>query len=145
VSRFLHSGTKQHFGAARRIFKYVVRTINFGIWYCSVPNFKLVGFTDNDWAGCLGDRKSTSGKVFSFGSGAVTWSSKKQEIVALSSAEDEYTAVTSAARQALWLRKALADLQFEQKEATELFCDNRSAIAIAKKLTFQGRTKHIDV
>lgn len=132
VSRFLHSPIKQQFGAARRILKYVAGTINFGIWHSSVPNFKLVGFTDSDWVGCLDDRKSTFGNVFSFGSGAMTWSSKKQEIVALSLSEAEYTAATSVARQALWLRKLLADLQLEQKEATELFCDNRSTIAMAK-------------
>lgn len=145
VSRFLHSPTKQQFGAAKRILRYVAGTINFGIWYSSVPIFKLVGFTDSDWAGCLDDRKSTSGNVFSFGSGAVTWSSKKQETVALSSSEAKYTAATSAARQAFWLRKLLADLQLEQKEATELFCDNRSTIAMAKNPVFHGRTKHVDV
>ena len=51
VFRFLHSGTKQHFGAIRRILKCVAGTINFGTWYRSVPNFKLIGFTDNDWHG----------------------------------------------------------------------------------------------
>lgn len=93
----------------------------------------------------MDDRRITSGNVFSLGSGAVTWSSKKQETVALSSSEAEYAAVTAAARQALWLQKLLADFHVEQKEATVLFCDNRSAIAMAKNPAFHGRTKHIDV
>ncbi|XP_074299655.1 secreted RxLR effector protein 161-like [Silene latifolia] len=103
VSRYMHNPTRQHFGAAKRILRYVAGTVNFGIWYTKVPNFKLVGFTDSDWAGCIDDRKSTSGNIFSLGSGAITWSSKKQETIALSSSEAEYIAATTAARQALWL------------------------------------------
>lgn len=75
----------------------------------------------------------------------VTWSSKKQETVALSSSEAEYTAASVAARQALWLRKLLADFNFEQHEATEVFCDNRSGIAMTKNPCFHGRTKHMDI
>ncbi|GKF04813.1 hypothetical protein Tco_0035481 [Tanacetum coccineum] len=145
VSRYMQSPTKQHLGAAKRILHYISGTKNFGIWYTNVPNFMLIGFTDSDWAGCLDTRKSTSGNLFSLGSGAVTWSSKKQETLALSSSEAEYTAVTSAARQALWLRKLLVDFDCEQKGATKIFCDNRSAIGMAKNPAFHARTKHIDV
>lgn len=77
VSRFLHSPTKQHFGAAKRILCYIAGTVDFGIWYSDVADFRLVGFTDSDWAGCLDDRNSTSVNISSFGSRAVTWSSKK--------------------------------------------------------------------
>ncbi|KAJ8770389.1 hypothetical protein K2173_015003 [Erythroxylum novogranatense] len=97
VPRFMHNPTKQHFIATKRILRYIAGTLNFGIWYCKVPNFSLIGFTDNDWVGCLDDRKSTSGNVFSFGSGAVTWSSKEQETIALSSSEVEYAAASLAA------------------------------------------------
>lgn len=145
VSRYMHNPTKQHFGAAKRILRYVAGTIDYGMWYSSSSTFKLIGFTDSDWAGSLDDRKSTSGNCFSFGSGVVTWSSKKQETVALSSSEAEYGAASAASRQALWLRKLLADFDFVQSEATEIFCDNRSAIAMAKNPAFHGRTKHIDV
>ena len=110
-----------------------------------MSNFRLFVFTDSDWAGCLDGRKSTSGNVFSLGSGVVTWSSKKQETVALSSSEAEYVAASSAIRQVLWLRKLLVDLNHEQMGATEIFCDNRSTIAMAKNPVFHGRTKHIDV
>ncbi|GKF85252.1 uncharacterized mitochondrial protein-like protein, partial [Tanacetum coccineum] len=85
VSRYMHSPTKQHLGAAKRILRYIAGTTNFGIWYTNVRDFKLIGFTDSDWAGCLDTRKGTSGNMFSFGSGAVIWSSKKQETLALSS------------------------------------------------------------
>ena len=77
VSRFMHGPTKHHLGAAKRILRYVTGTIDFGISYSNVSNFKLFGFIDNDWASCLEDRKSTSGYMFSLGSGAISWSSKK--------------------------------------------------------------------
>ncbi|KAG8482655.1 hypothetical protein CXB51_024461 [Gossypium anomalum] len=72
-------------------------------------------------------------------------SSKKQETIALSSSEVEYATATAVARQALWLRKLLCDFSLEQKEATEIFCDNRSTIAMTKNPTFHGTTKYIDV
>ncbi|CAH9095067.1 unnamed protein product [Cuscuta epithymum] len=110
VSRYMQRLTKQHLGAARRILRYVAGTLEFGIWYSSVKDFKLRGYSDSDWAGCVDDRKSMSGSVFDLGSGAVTWSSKKQETIALYSSEAEYVAAGSAAKQALWISKLLTDL-----------------------------------
>ncbi|XP_074289333.1 secreted RxLR effector protein 161-like [Silene latifolia] len=145
VSRYMHNPTKQHLGAAKRILRYVAGTMRYGVWYTRVAEPKLVGFTDSDYAGCLDDRKSTSDNVFSLGSGAVTWSSKKQETIALSSSEAAYVASSSAVRQALWLKKLLGDFLVKHDKATILYCDNQSAIAIAKNQAFHGRTKHIDV
>nr|GEW92369.1 uncharacterized mitochondrial protein AtMg00810-like [Tanacetum cinerariifolium] len=145
VSRYMHIPIKQHLGAAKRILHYIAGTTNYGIWYTNVLDFKLIGFTNSDWAGCLDTRKSTSGNMFSLGSGEVTCSSKKQEMLALSSSEAKYTAIASAARQALWLRKLLVDFDCEQKGATEIFCDNGYAIEMAKNPSFHARTKHIDV
>ena len=145
VSRYMHCPTKQHLGAAKRILRYVAGTVNFGLWYCHVSDCRLFGYTDSDWAGCLDDRKSTSGNCFSFGSGVVTWSSKKQETVALSTCEAEYTAASAAARQVMWLRNLLADFNFDQNGATQIFCDNRSAIEITRNPRFHGRTKHVDI
>ena len=145
VSRYMHSPSRQHLGAAKRILKYVAGTTSWGVWYEPKEVFKLVGHTDNGWAGSLDDRMSTSGSVFSLGSGAVTWSSKKQETVALSSSEAEYVAAGAAAKQAIWLRKMLKDLCCNQEEATIVWCDNQSAIAITKNPSFHARTKHIEV
>eukprot|EP00253_Pinus_taeda_P027469 PITA_27469 len=101
-------------------------------------------FTDSDWAGSVDDRKSTSGYVFHMGSGAISWASKKQSIVALSTAEAEYVAATAAACQAVWMRRMLRSLGQEQAKATVIFCDNSSAIALSKNSVFHKRTKHID-
>ncbi|CAH9132625.1 unnamed protein product [Cuscuta epithymum] len=145
VSRYMHSPTKQHLGAAKRILKYISGTLEYGIQYSSVREFKLRGYTDSDWAGCVDDRKSTSGSVFDLGSGAITWSSKKQETVALSTSEAEYVAAGAAAKQALWLKKLLSDLCCKQEESPEIWCDSKSAIAMARNPAFHSRTKHIDV
>ncbi|XP_074301007.1 secreted RxLR effector protein 161-like [Silene latifolia] len=145
VSRFLHCPTKQHLGASKRILRYVAGTAYKGIHYDMSSRFSLIGYTDSDWAGDLDDRKSTSGSVFLLGSGAVTWSSKKQDIVALSSTEAEYVASGAAGRQAVWLRKLLADLGSVQENATILRCDNKSAISMTKNPAYHARTKHIEV
>ncbi|KAK2981110.1 hypothetical protein RJ640_021164 [Escallonia rubra] len=145
VSRFMHNPTAHHLGAAKRILRYIAGTRDFGLWYSQVSNFRLVGFSDSDWAGCLDDRRSTSGSIFNLGSGAITWTSKRQATVALSSSEAEYIAATSSACQAVWLRKLLADLLQDQKGATEIFCDNASAIAMTKNPVYHGRSKHIDI
>eukprot|EP00253_Pinus_taeda_P032029 PITA_32029 len=97
-----------------------------------------------DWAGSVDDRKSTSGYVFHMGLGAISWASKKQSIVALSTAEAEYVAATAAACQSVWMRRMLRSLGQEQAKATVIFCDNSSAIALSKNSVFHKRTKHID-
>eukprot|EP00253_Pinus_taeda_P024371 PITA_24371 len=102
------------------------------------------GYTDSDWAGSVDDRKSTSGYVFHMGSGAISWASRKQPVVSLSTAEVEYVAATTAACQAVWLRRVLKDLCHEQENGTTIYCDNSSAIALSKNSVFHKRTKNID-
>ncbi|CAL5340443.1 unnamed protein product [Camellia sinensis] len=145
ISRFMQHPSKLHFGAAKRVLRYIAGTMDYGIWYSKVFNFKLCGFTDSDWASSLDDRRSISANVFTLGSGVITWSSKKQATVALSSSEAEYVAATSAACQAIWLRRMLAELQQRQEGATEIFCDNKATIFMTKNPAFHSRTKHIDM
>eukprot|EP00253_Pinus_taeda_P009291 PITA_09291 len=118
ISRFMERPKEAHWQAAKRIL--------------------------SDWAGSVDDRKSTSGYVFHMGSGAISWASKKQSIVALSTAEAEYVAATAAACQSVWMRRMLRSLGQEQAKATVIFCDNSSAIALSKNSVFHKRTKHID-
>jgi len=75
----------------------------------------------------------------------ISWSSKKQEVLALSTSEAEYITATSSAYQAVWLRRLLSDFNQKQARATEIFCDNGSTIAMTKNPTFHSRTKHIDI
>lgn len=83
--------------------------------------------------------------MFSLGTGAITWMSKRQEVIALSTTEAEYVAVSAAACQCLWLRKLMEDCDLKTEGATIIWCDNKSTIAIAKNLLHHGRTKHIDI
>ncbi|PKI68060.1 hypothetical protein CRG98_011656 [Punica granatum] len=89
-------------------------------------------------------RRSTSGYLFCLGSKLISWSSRKQNIVALSSAEAEYAAATSAACEAVWLRGNLTDLQRKEEEPTVIFCDNMS-VAMTKSPVFHARSKHIEL
>ena len=79
------------------------------------------------------------------GTGAVSWSSKKQQIVSLSTTEAEFIAATTCACQAIWLRRILEELQFNQVEATTVFCDNNLAIKLSKNPVLHRRSKHINV
>ncbi|KDP42370.1 hypothetical protein JCGZ_01946 [Jatropha curcas] len=137
--------SKLHFGVVKRVLRYVAGTIDYGICYSNASNFRLCGCTDRDWASSLDDRRSVSTNVFSFGLGAVTWSSKKQATTALSSSEAEYVAATSVACQAIWLRRILVDLHQRQEGPTEIFCDNKATIFTTKNPAFQSRTEHIDI
>ncbi|CAL9014556.1 unnamed protein product [Prunus brigantina] len=131
--------------AAKRILRYVKGTQSDGIFYSANCPVKLVGYTDSDWAGDVERAKSTSGYAFHIGSGVISWSSKKQQVVALSSTEAEYIAATNSATRAVWLRQLLGALHHEQKSPTTIYCDNNSAIALARNPVFHGRTKHIHV
>lgn len=89
--------------------------------------------------------KSTSSYCFSFKSGMFSWCSRKQDVVAQSTAEAEYIAATTAVNQAIWIRKILADLHMDQHEPTQIYVDNQAAICIANNLVFHGRTKHFKI
>eukprot|EP00253_Pinus_taeda_P003739 PITA_03739 len=144
ISRFMERPKEAHWQAKKRILRYVKGTKMFGILYTVSECSDLVGHTDSDWAGSVDDRKNTSGYVFHMGSGAISWASKKQSIVALSTTEAEYVAATIAACQAVWMRRMLRSLGKEQAKATVIFCDNSSAIALSKNSVFHKRTKYID-
>lgn len=142
LSRFMNCAKESHFKAAKRVLRYVKGTLNYGIKFSQSENFRLQGYSDSDWAGSVDDMKSTSGYCFNFGSGVFSWCSKKQDIVAQSTAEAEFIAATAAVNQALWLRKILSDLHLEQEATTEVMVDNEAAIAISKNPVFHGKTKH---
>lgn len=105
----------------------------------------LIGYSDADWAGDMDDRHSTSGNVFSLACGAVSWLSKKQATVALSTAEAEYVALSTATQEAIWLRRLLADMGEPPEGPTEIYEDNQGAISMAKNPVGHARTKHIDI
>jgi hypothetical protein len=115
------------------------------MFYTSSTNFNLVGYSDSDWGRDLDERKSTTRFVFFMGNTSFTWSSKKQSIVTLSSCEAEYVAANSVVCHLIWLRNMLKHLGFPQENPTEIYIDNRSAIALAKNPVYHERNKHIDI
>ncbi|KAK3002263.1 hypothetical protein RJ639_020394 [Escallonia herrerae] len=109
-----------------------------------MDEFKLMGYCDSDYAGDTGNRKSTTGFVFFLETNAISWWSKKQPIVTLSTCEAEYVAAMAGAYHAILLRTLLKELYFEQTEATKIMLDNKSAISLAKNPVFHDRSKHIE-
>ena len=130
--------------AVKRILRYVKFTPNIGLWYPRGARFNLLGYSDSDYAGCKVDRKSTSGTCQMLGRSLVSWSSKKQNSVALSTAEAEYISAGSCCAQLLWMKQTLLDfgITFEH---VPLLCDNESAMKIATNPVQHSRTKHIDI
>jgi hypothetical protein len=103
------------------------------------------GYCDADWGGDADRRRSTTGYVFFMGKGAVSWNSKRQPTVALSTTEAEYMSASQSAKEAVWLRQLMADVGCVQEDATTIMCDNQGCIALAKNPKPHSRTKHIDV
>ena len=138
--------------AAKRVLRYLVGTCGAGIVYGeprsdsgeSATETQLIGYSDASWADA-GDRKSTSGMIWMICGGAIMWKSNKQKIIALSTAEAEYIAAAAAAREGAWLKTLTEQLDYTVLSAPILHMDNQSAIAMAKQVTSDKRTKHSDV
>lgn len=145
ISRFMAQPTELHLQAAKRALRYLKGTVNYGIFYRKGGNEELIAYTDSDYAGDMEDRKSTSGYVFMLSEGAVSWSSRKQPIVTLSTTEAEFVAAAACACQAVWMRRILEKLSHSQTGCTTVMCDNSSTIKLSKNPVMHGRSKHIDV
>lgn len=169
VSRYSSNPTDTHWTAVKRIFRYIKGTLTLELTF-SGPLMSLSGYTDADWAGDVDTRRSTSGYVFNIGSGAISWSSKRQPTVALSSCEAEYMGQTQATKEAIWLSALLDQLNPPEAPgantvqmtannanvalaclptsfsfgAVIIHCDNQGAIALAKNPQAHTRSKHIN-
>ena len=144
VARYQASPRASHLAAVKQIFRYLRGTTALGLWYPSGDGFGLQAFTDADHGGCKLDRKSTSGGCQFLGERLVSWSSKKQSCVSLSTAEAEYIAAASCTSQVLWMTSQLLDYGYHMKQVP-IYCDSSSAIAISHNPIQHSRTKHIDI
>ena len=145
LSKFTNNHDKSHRTAVKRIFRYLKGTRDVGIISKQNPeglNFRM--FVDADFAN-LDNAKSVSGYASLIGGGCATWSAKKQPIVALSTTEAEYIALTHGAKKLTWLRKLLSDLGEDMSQEIPLYCDNLGAITISKDNSYHARTKHINI
>jgi len=158
LSKFMTDPKVSHMVAAKRVLRYVKRTVNLGVFYKrgaeNVGNLRvnyensfdnLEAYTDSDYAGDTEDRRSTSGYVFLLSGGAVAWSSRKQPVVTLSTTEAEYVAAAACACHSIWMKRVLNSLGFPSCKCVKIFCDNSSTIKLSKNPVLHGRTKHIDI
>ena len=143
-ARYQACPKESHLIAVKRILRYVKGTQNLGLWYGKQTTLDLIGYTDADFAGDKMDRKSTSGTCQFLGGSLVSWSSRKQTSVALSTAEAEYVAAGSCCTQILWMVQTLKDYDLEFTKVP-IMCDNSSAIMISKNPVLHSRTKHIEI
>jgi hypothetical protein len=145
VAIFQATPKETHVMEVKRIFRYLKGTKDYGLWYPKGNDLSLVAYTDADWAGSVDDRRSTSGATFYLGDCLVSWLSKKQSSVSLSTTEAEYIAATTCCTQVLWMKQTLQDIQVEYDEPIPIFCDNTSAISISKNPVMHSKMKHIPI
>ncbi|KAH9696165.1 retrovirus-related pol polyprotein from transposon RE1 [Citrus sinensis] len=145
VSQFMHSPSEEHMDAVYRILRYLKCAPGKGLLFSKNNVSNIEGYTDSDWAGDQTTRRSTSG-YFTFVEGnLVTWRSKKQKVVARSSAEAEFRGMAQGVCEMLWIKNILKDLGIDYAKPMNLKCDNKAAIEIAQNPVQHDRTKHVEV
>ncbi|KAL5741828.1 hypothetical protein ACOSP7_028560 [Xanthoceras sorbifolium] len=145
LSRFMHQPRKLHMEAALCVVRYLKNAPDQGLFFSSNSDFRLRAYCDSDWAGCPITRRSTTDYCVFLGSSLVSWRSKRQKTVSLSSAEAEYRAMIEACCELTWLRYLLRDLGVLLLEPALLYCDNKDALHIAANPVFHERTRHIEM
>jgi hypothetical protein len=146
LAQFTERPNNEHWTALKRIYRYLKGTADHKLTYGRNRSTSIepLRFADADW-GSNEHRKSISGYVFTIAGGAVSWSSKKQTRVALSTAEAEYAAAVHATKQVLWVRNLYEELGLPMETPSIMQSDNQAAIAISHHPEFHARTKHIDI
>jgi hypothetical protein len=149
VSRFMSNPGLQHWQAVKRILRYLKGTRELGITFrgSTTPGevVTIVAYSDADWGGNIDNRRSTSGSIYLLGQGAVSWFSKGQKSVALSTMEAEYMALNECLKEGIWLRQLLKEMGFPQQHPTIVYEDNDSCIKFTKNPQSHQRSKHIDI
>ncbi|XP_042051274.1 secreted RxLR effector protein 161-like [Salvia splendens] len=147
TSRFMADHGRQHWVALKWMLRYLKGASKFGLVYKAESDHQggaLAGFCDSDYASNRDNRRSQTGYVFNLFGTAVSWKSGLQHVVALSTTEAEYIAITEAAKEAKWL-KGILEYFGERQETVDIFCDNNSALSLAKHQVFHEMSNHVDV
>jgi hypothetical protein len=145
LSQFRSQPKHTHWIVAKHVLRYLQGTIGYSLRYASNVDLSLQGYVDADWAGSAVDRKSTSSCCFTLGLSMVSWCSRKQSSVSLSTAEAEYIALSVTVHEAVWLRKLLNDLFDHEMDPTTINCDNQSSVKLSENPVFHDRSKHIEI
>lgn len=144
LAQHVNKPQKCHWVAAKRLLRYLAGTANIGLVFTK-NNEPLIAYSDADWEGCPMDRLSYTGYVFELSGAAISWKSKKQKTVALSSTEAEYVSLTEAAKEALYLQSILYELNLNDWANLTIFIDNRGAQFLAENPVCHDRMKHADI
>jgi hypothetical protein len=144
LARYMSKPRMLHFAMMKRVLRYVKGTLEQGL-NLGGNDVKLTGYSDANWAGDLETRRSTTGFLYDIGNSLVSWKSKRQPTVALSSAESEYMALAAATQEGIWCRAVLNELGEKQEGPLIIYQDNQGTIAMANNPVQHGRTKHIDL
>ncbi|CAN6696160.1 unnamed protein product [Malus baccata var. baccata] len=144
VCQFMAKPTEVHFGAVKRILRFLKGTMHHGITFSAHTDVGIHAFSDADWVADLNTRSSVTGYVVYIGSNPVSWQSKKQDSVSRSSTEAEYKALAHTAADIAWIRSVLKDMAVILNSSPVIYCDNKSAIAISANPVFHSRIKHLD-
>ena len=147
LARFNTNPGMAHWKAIKHVFRYLRGMINLVLTYSPCPHSSELfrSYSDADHAGELDSRKSTGEFVIMVGTGAVSWSSKLQSMIGLSSTEAEYVAENEADKEVMWMRNLLTEIGYTLSGPSTLFMDNNSAISVAKNLTHHSKMKHVDL
>lgn len=145
LTQFMQHPCDTHMQAALHLLRYLIGTSTQGILLASKSAAQLHAYSDSDWATCPMIRRSTTGFCILLGSSPISWKTKKQAVVARSSAEAEYRALALTSCEVTWLQALLKDLGIADLPPAVLHCDNKSAIAIAANPVLHERTKHVEV
>ncbi|CAL1387707.1 unnamed protein product [Linum trigynum] len=145
LSHFVQAPRQLHLDAVHRILHYLKSSPGQGLFFPANRSLDLVAYCDADWGGCESTRRFTTGFFISLGGAPVSWRSKKQHVVARSSAKVEYRAMASKVSEVIWLRWLLSERGVPQPAATPLHCDNQAALHIAANPVFHERTKHVEI
>ena len=141
----MHQPQSAHMDALLRVIRYFNGIAGHGVLIKSNGHLETQVYTDADWAGDKGNRRSTSGYFTLVGGNLVSWRSKKQKVVALSSAEAEFRGIARGLTEVLWVRKLLSEIGFPTQEASKIMCDNKAIIQISENPVQHDRTKHVEV
>jgi hypothetical protein len=147
LCRFMANPGPEHWKAAKHLLRYVAGTIDFCLLHKLDPNVPdlFCTYSNADLAGNIDTGRSTTGYVVKMGTGAVSWSSKLQSIVALSTTEAEFVAAVSAGQESIWMSQFLAELGYDTSGAAPLLMDNQSAIQAARNPEHHRHMKHLNL
>lgn len=145
VSQYMNNPTEEHMTTVQRILRYLKMTPGKGLFFKKNAARGVEVYSDADWAGSITDRRSTSGLCTYVWGNLTTWRSKKQSVVARSSAEAEFRAMAQGICEGIWLKRLLVELKVPIDGSIKLLSDSQSAISIAKNPVQHDRTKHIEI